>query len=151
MWSMKGSVSTPSSVTMNGTRCFMSPLMKCTSRLSRSSLATMIGAVLAALHLDEGLGEGEAFGLGKPLQGLLLGLKAETRPALLAGGHSDVTDRLPHWPLPKRADDVGMLQQLTHHVNRGMFPASDSKGGYMLCSVKGQFDQVPQPARSPGK
>jgi hypothetical protein len=35
----------------------------------------------------------------------LLGLKAETRPALLAGGHSDVADRLPQWPLPKRADE----------------------------------------------
>src|SRR5215469_3316996 len=68
-------------------------------------LRPVIVAVLAALHLDERLGERAAFGLGEPPEGFLLGLKAETRPALLAGGHSDVADRLPHWLLPKRADE----------------------------------------------
>jgi hypothetical protein len=33
----------PSSATTNGTFCVISPLMKCTSRLRRSSLATTIG------------------------------------------------------------------------------------------------------------
>ena len=36
-------MSAPNSVTMNGTRCYIRPLMKCTSRLSRSSLETTIG------------------------------------------------------------------------------------------------------------
>jgi hypothetical protein len=40
----KGSVSLPSSATINGTLCFIRPLMKCTSRLRLSSLATIIGA-----------------------------------------------------------------------------------------------------------
>ena len=38
--STNGSTSAPSSATRNGTRCTISPLMKCTSRLRRSSLAT---------------------------------------------------------------------------------------------------------------
>src|SRR4029077_3415947 len=40
MCSMNGSMSAPSSATMNGTRCTMSPLMKWTSRESLSSFAT---------------------------------------------------------------------------------------------------------------
>src|SRR5690349_16668263 len=42
-WRMNGSTSGPSSATNNGTRCAMSPEMNCTSRLSRSSLATAKG------------------------------------------------------------------------------------------------------------
>ena len=40
---MNGSASAPSSATMKGTRCAMSPAIKATSRESRSSLATMTG------------------------------------------------------------------------------------------------------------
>src|SRR5207249_625848 len=40
---MNGSASAPSSVTTNGTLCTIKPLMKCTSRPIRSSLAAMIG------------------------------------------------------------------------------------------------------------
>jgi hypothetical protein len=42
--------------------------------------------MLAALHLGEGLGEGEALGLGKPSQRVLLVLKTKTGLALLGGG-----------------------------------------------------------------
>ena len=42
---------------MKGTRCTIRPLMKCTSRLSRSSLAMMTGAARALLPLPSLRGE----------------------------------------------------------------------------------------------
>ena len=43
MRTMNGYTSAPNSATRNGTRCTMSPAMKCTSRDNRSSLATSTG------------------------------------------------------------------------------------------------------------
>jgi hypothetical protein len=40
---MNGSASAPNSATMKGVLWVIRPLMKCTSRLKRSSFATMIG------------------------------------------------------------------------------------------------------------
>ena len=95
---MNGSASTPSSATMNGTRCAISPAMNATSRESRSSLATMTGHLparpaasaaascgppvervraLAGLDLDELGCELEALGLGEAVDGGPLGLDAE--------------------------------------------------------------------------
>jgi hypothetical protein len=51
-------------------------------------LGSMILA--AALDFRQGFQEGEAIGLGKPLQCLLLGLKAQARTPLLGGRDADV-------------------------------------------------------------
>ncbi len=45
MWIMNGSASAPSSVTMNCTRCAISPAINDTSRLSQSSFATTMAAL----------------------------------------------------------------------------------------------------------
>src|SRR5436190_16898158 len=105
---MKGSASTPSSATMNGTCCAISPAMNATSRDSRSSLATMTGHLPArpaaraaascgrrsnasepfpSLDLDELRCELETLRLGEALNGGLLRFDAEPRAALAPGGN----------------------------------------------------------------
>ena len=102
---MNGSASAPSSATMNGVLWVIRPEMKWTSRLSRSSLATMIGA-LCLLGAAERRGElrppvervaplpvstsvkvstqAEALGLGEAGERGLLRLEAKARAPWLA-------------------------------------------------------------------
>ena len=110
---MNGSVSAPSSATMNGVLCVIRPEMKWTSLDSRSSLATMIGALscraaakrrlelrtplervgsLASLNLAEGLRQVVAFNLGEAGERRHLGFEAETRCPLAGGRDPSVGD-----------------------------------------------------------
>ncbi len=73
---------------MNGTLCAIKPLMKCTSRLRRSSLATMIG------HLPCGLRQrrrqfGAAIERIRALAGFNLGMRANEVDPLSLGEPSD--------------------------------------------------------------
>src|SRR5215218_10070300 len=101
MCSMNGSVSGPSSATMNGTRCAIRPAMNATSRLSLSSFATSTGhfrrfasaraaascgelrpsvervGSLAGLDLDVFAHDLDALGLTEPLNSGLLRLKPQ--------------------------------------------------------------------------
>ena len=84
---MNGSVSMPSSVTMNGTRLAMSPAMKATSRPSRSSLATTTGRLELAGVRQRGRKLGTALERVVALAGLDLGVAAgDGEPVLRAEG-----------------------------------------------------------------
>jgi hypothetical protein len=83
--SMNGSVSAPSSDTMNGTLCAISPEMKCTSRDSRSSLDTMTGppAFFAALIAAASFGRRASASAPLPLS-CSVNRSASLKPSALA-------------------------------------------------------------------
>ena len=119
---MKGSASRPSSATMKGTRCAISPETNATSRESRSSLETSTAAsrfaggcesrrelrspierigALAAFSFDVFGNDGEVFGFGEARDRRALGLDAEAGSVLLPCGDTIVgnsafhTNRIP--------------------------------------------------------
>ena len=104
---MNGSASAPSSATMNGTRCAISPAMKATSRESRSSLETITGhlaerarsqggseawpaiervGTFAGFDLDVFRDDLDSLGFGEARDCGSLGFDAETRALLLLCG-----------------------------------------------------------------
>ena len=114
---MKGSASAPSSATMNGTRCAISPAMKATSRESRSSLETITGhlaerpvakaaarrgrrssasAPFAGFDLDVFGDDLDSLGFGEPRDCGFLGFDAKTRALLLLCGDTIVGNSALH-------------------------------------------------------